>query len=389
MITNNIKHSLEMNISYVEASLFKGYDPYDTLNSFIPFSKMGKWIPALAIQFQKRNPINIRPLLGIKKGHNPKGMGLFLKAYCLLFEKTEDDQYKKQADFLFNWLKDNYSKGYSGSAWGYNFDWANPEGNLKAFTPSVVVTSFVVDGIFEYYKLFKNSEAKQIIISAAEYVTNDLPITKLEKGISIAYTHQSKGCCYNASLLGAETLAKAYHLTKDEKYLLLAKEAVEYVLSMQKDDGAWNYSFNPKTKTERKQIDFHQGFILMSLSQYKKYSGDKDSRIDEAIRKGLVFYKSQQFYSNGCSKWRLPKIWPVEIHNQAQGIITFTELSKYDKSYIPFAHDIAQYTVKNMQSKKGFFYYQKHSWYTIKIPYMRWSQAWMMLALATLQSKDE
>jgi len=43
--------------SYVESENFKGYDPYDTLNSPIKFKYFGKLIPVLALQFQKRNPI--------------------------------------------------------------------------------------------------------------------------------------------------------------------------------------------------------------------------------------------------------------------------------------------------------------------------------------------
>jgi len=35
-----------------------------------------------------------------------------------------------------------------------------------------------------------------------------------------------------------------------------------------------------------------------------------------------------------------------------------------------------------MWSKKGYFYYQKHRFYTNKISYMRWSQAWMLLAIS-------
>lgn len=383
-----VESSLEKLIAYIEKEQFKGYDPYDTLNSFIPFSKMGKWIPAIAIQVQKRNPINIRPFLGIKKGYNPKGMGLFLKAYCKLYKKTKEEHYRQKADEIFNWLKTNYSKNYSGYAWGYNFDWANPGGNLKAYTPSVVVTSFVVDGLMEYYHLFQSKPAKEMVISAAKYIANDLPVTTLEKGISIAYTHQSKGCCYNASLLGAESLAKAYYLSEDKQHLDKAKLAVKYVLSMQKEDGSWFYSYNPAKKTERKQIDFHQGFVLMSLHQYQQYAKDENPVISKAIEKGLKFYKDEQFFPNGRSLWRLPKEWPVEIHNQAQGIITFTELQHYNDSYSDFANEIAHYTLKNMQSGKGFFYYQKHKNYTNKIPYIRWSQAWMLLALTTLLTKS-
>lgn len=53
-------------VNYIEKQNFKGYDPYDTLNSWFPFQRLGKWLAVLAIQFQKRNPINIRLLLGVK-----------------------------------------------------------------------------------------------------------------------------------------------------------------------------------------------------------------------------------------------------------------------------------------------------------------------------------
>ena len=56
--------------------------PYDGLNSTI-FRRLpyisGKRLPRLAwIQFMKRSPFNLRPVLGVKKEHNPKGLGLFL-----------------------------------------------------------------------------------------------------------------------------------------------------------------------------------------------------------------------------------------------------------------------------------------------------------------------
>jgi len=109
-----ISQSLEKLRAYIESERFKGYDLYDTLNSWVPFHWLGKWGPILAIQFQKRNPINIRPFLGIKKDYNPKEMGLFLQAYSILYAKTNKKEYLDKANFFFEWLKENYSKGYSG-----------------------------------------------------------------------------------------------------------------------------------------------------------------------------------------------------------------------------------------------------------------------------------
>ena len=66
--------------NYLISENFKGYDPYDTLNSFIPFKILGNFFSVLATQIQKRNPINIRRFIGIKKEINPKAFALFLSS---------------------------------------------------------------------------------------------------------------------------------------------------------------------------------------------------------------------------------------------------------------------------------------------------------------------
>jgi len=382
MINNmeQVQASLNRLITWVETEKFMGWDPYDILNSRVPFHWLGKWGPPIATQVQKRNPVNLRPVLGIEKGYNPKGMGLSLKAYCNLYHLTGVKKHLATAHSLFEWLADNYSPGYSGYCWGYNFPWASPKEYKKAYLPSVVVTSVVIDGMHEYHKITGSCKAKNIIFSAAEYILQDIPVTHWDDGLSFAYTHISKGVCYNASLHATEVLvrAKSMGANIDEK---LITEAVHYALNRQKPDGSWNYSYDPVKDTERKQIDFHQGFVLVSLRNIMKQGGILQDEISRAITKGLEFYKKEQFFPNGRSMWRLPKKWPVDIHNQSQGIITFALLKDYGPAYLDFADTIVRWTIDNMQGKQGSFYYRKYPLFTNKIPYMRWGQAWMLLAL--------
>lgn len=384
-----LEESVNKLVDYIESTEHKGYDPYDVLNSFFNFKLLGKWCPILAIQFLKRNPINFRPLLGIKKGYNPKGMGLFLKAYCILFKKTGERKYIEKAAWVFDWLKDNYSKGYSGYAWGYNFDWASTGHYLKAYTPSSVVTSFVVDGVWEYYNITGDESAKQIIISAANYIRNDIPIVELEQGISFSYTHQQKDCCYNASLLAAEILAKSNRLEPNNKDIEYINKAINFVLSKQNEDGSWFYSLDIDAGVERKQIDFHQGFVIISLANLNELLLERREDITSAIVKGCEYYIKNQFLENGQSLWRIPKKWPVDIHNQSQGIITFAKLKSINPIYLSFSKKVSNWTIKNMQSKRGYFYFRKTRIYANRISYIRWNQAWMLLALATLIYEDE
>ena len=377
-------NSLEKLRLYIEQENFKGYDPYDTLNSPFRFKLFGKFTAVLALQFQKRNPVNIRPLLGIKKEHNPKALGLFLYSYCKLQQHQPNKNYTTQINYLFNELKNNYTKGFSGYCWGYNFDWASSGKYIAKFSPNIVVTAFVAKGIYEYYQLTKNEEALTVLHSIGNFILKDLPITEFESGICFSYTTLGVDNCYNASLLAATVLAKLYSLTKNEMYKNYAIKAVDFVVSKQHADGHWNYSMDDKGK-ERIQIDFHQGYIIDCIADVVQYANIQNEKYVEAISKGTVYYREQQFFENGQAKWRLPKIYPVEIHNQSQGIITFCQ----KKQYANFAKTIANYTIDNMQDKKGFFYYRKLKNYTHKTPYMRWSQAWMFTALTELIIAEE
>lgn len=369
-------------MSYVEREEFKGYDPYDTLNSPFKFSKLGKWPPVIATQIQKRNWINIRPLLGIKKEYNPKAIGLFLYGYCLLQQHDKSKDHSRQISFCFNYLKQNYSKGYSGFCWGYNFDWASPKKYVKAFHSNVVVTAFVAKGLFAYFQLTKDAEARKMLEGACEFILKDLHRTGTAEGICFSYTTLEKDCCYNASLLAATVLSQVYTLNGNEELKTLATQAMDLVVSKQFDNGKWNYSCDPVSGMEREQIDFHQGYVIDALFEIARNCNIYEEKYKEAIRKGAAFYRKEQFFENGRSKWRIPKEYPVEIHNQSQGIITFNRLS--DKSYGAFAETIAKWTIENMQDKKGFFYYRKLRLITNKIPYMRWAQAWMFVALVEL-----
>ena len=370
--------------SYVEAQRFAGYDPYDALNASFDFSRFGPWGPVLAIQIQKRNPLNIRSLLNVQKGINPKAMGLFLYAYSQLYELEKNEHYLEKARYLFRMIGETVSKGYSGAGWGYNFDWASPGKYLPAYTPSVVVTAFVARGLFKYYLVTRDAEAYSLLLSASHFILEDLPQTETEDGICISYTPVKKDCCYNASLLGAELLARVYALTNDERLRTIALKAADFVIAHQYDDGHWKYSIDLKTGKERNQVDFHQGFLLDCLKDITRYTRETNDVYKKAILKGAYFYKNEQFSTNGRSMWRLPSRWPVDIHQQAQGIITFSKLASIDDSFGVFSERIARWTVNHMQDKSGYFYYRKNRLWTNKISYMRWGQAWMMTALSQL-----
>ena len=351
---------------------FKGYDPYDVLKSPIPFHWLGKWGPILAIQATKRSPVNLRPLLGIPKGENPKGIGLLLNAYSRMSDPDEELLKK-----LFERLLDLRTKDTIGYAWGYDFPWASPVKFLPTWSPTIVVTGFIAQGIYAYYKVTKDPVAMEVLEGISAFMLS-LPKTGNENGICFSYSNTMQDVCFNASMLGAEHFARMYSITGDEVSKKLALKATNFTIHHQLKNGAWPYSLNEKGEA-RLQIDFHQGFVISSLLEVIEHLKEIPDEWNQALIRGVNFYRKEQFTAEGRSFWRWPKEWPTDIHHQAQGIITFSRLGN-----IEFAQRIADWTIDNMRGKDGSFYYRVHRWGKDRTRYMRWGQAWMALALAEL-----
>jgi hypothetical protein len=47
------------------------------------------------------------------------------------------------------------------------------------------------------------------------------------------------------------------------------------------------------------------------------------------------------------------------------------------------AYKVLCWAIENMWDERGYFCYQQHRFWKNCIPYLRWGQAWMLLALAT------
>ncbi len=377
--------------AFCKQQSYQGYSLYDSHNGFIPFEKFGKTISFLANQAIKRSPVNIRPIIGVKKGINPKGYGLFLHAYSLLAEMDviDKNEAEEKAHFFFNWLKKNPSKGYSGHCWGYNYDWPHKNGDVfYKNTPSSVVTGFISRALFEYYKLCKNPEIKRIINSSANFILNDIILTETEFGLCFSYTPARRDLTVNASLLAAEVLVYDDYLHNKSEHKDVVKGVMDFTKHFQNKDGSWYYKHKLDSYDPKNQIDFHQGYVCETMHNIIKYGQGLYDDYLPCIKKGLNFYYANQFDEQGRGFWRLPAKWPIDIHNQCQGIITFAKFKDFEKDYLPFAKTIAQWTINNMQGKKGNFYYQKWPLITNKVNYLRWNQAWMLLALSTLLKEN-
>lgn len=375
---NNLK-------KYCEKEDFKGWDPYDGLNSKIfQATPLKHWsLGRLAwIQFFKRNPLNLRRWLFVPKGYNAKGIGLFLTSYCNLFKITEFDNssfgtkeaIKTQITELAELLISLRSEGYSGSCWGYNFDWQNRVFFQPKNTPTVVATSFCADALFNAYEILGDNKYLEIALSSALFVRNDLNQIQHGENILFSYSPRDKSQVYNASLLGARLLARSYKYTKNESYLSLSNKVIKACIAVQKDDGSWYYG----AANNQRWIDsFHTGFNLECIWEYMHYTGDLD--FQDSFNKGMKFYLRNFFLNDGTPKYYNDKTYPIDIHSPAQLIVTLAKTEMLN-STTDLAERVLSWTIQNMQNPKGFFYYQLKRGVSSKISYIRWAQSWMMYA---------
>ncbi|HZH95038.1 MAG TPA: hypothetical protein VEY06_04095, partial [Flavisolibacter sp.] len=138
---------------YCEKQNFKGYDPYDGLNSklfnSLPFISKNRLARLAWIQFFKRSPLNLRRLVGVSKSYNAKALGLFLSGYCALYKKSPKAEYLVIMNMLVKQIYDLRTPGWEEACWGYNFDWQARFFFQPRFTPNVVVSTFVANGLLD------------------------------------------------------------------------------------------------------------------------------------------------------------------------------------------------------------------------------------------------
>ena len=379
---DNFNSSLLMLKNYCETNGFKGWDPYDGLNSPITKTKIFKKSTTLRliwIQFFKRFPINLRPIFSIEKDYNSKGIALFLSGYCNLYKIFNDPSILKMIIFLADKLIQLKNNDFSGSCWGYNFPWQNRLNYLPKGYPTVVTTSFAAYALMDAYDCTNKKEFLEIALNSCCFILNDLKRTKIDNGIIFSYTPMKHDCVYNASLLGSRLLSRAFYYTNLSEYSSISKESLIGATARQKCDGSWYYG----GKTFQKWIDsFHTGFNLECISEYQLYT--KDYSFSKNLNKGLNYYISNFFLNNKIPKYFNNKIYPIDVHTTSVLVVTLYRLGKLSE-YLDLVNNCLRYVINKLQNKKyGFFYYKKNNFFTIKIPYMRWSQAWMFYALSFL-----
>jgi hypothetical protein len=399
--TSQIAAALRRLDSWIEGEEFRGWDPHDALNSSFVKAVAGRnlLLGITALQLFRRCPVNLRPLFAVRKDYNPKAIGLFLSSYAKKFRATHHGECLRKVFFFAEWLLEHATQGYSGPCWGYHFDWPNRNFFAPAGTPTIVNTTFIALSFLEAEPLLSGSltlgnATEEVVLhrakggrrkvdaigtarGACDFILRDLNVLRpTRQHLCFSYTPRDSRFVHNANTLGAWLLAAVYARTGESTLAESANAACRFTVSRQSTDGSWPYGISEKDQW----IDnFHTGFILVALHRIAKLLNTDEFEV--SVDRGYEFWKGRMFLPNLVPKYYANRTYPIDIHCVAQAILTLLELSDRDPGAVDQARTLCSWAIQNMQDSDGFFHYQLHRWHRVRIPYMRWGQAWMQLAL--------
>lgn len=368
-------------LGVLRAEQFAGHDPFDMLNSRLlsatPLYR-SEFMRLAWLQLGKRSPLNFRPLLCVPKKRNPKGVGLFISGLLQDYRRTGDQQYLTEARELAEWLLAQRANAadWQYSCWGYHFDWQARAFYVPVGKPNIITTVYVARALYELGELTGDAKLVEVALDAARFISHHL-FTEADGRRFYAYIPGETAFVHNASLWGAAWCGFAGKQLGDDAMVEQALTVARQSVQEQREDGAWVYG----ARHHHQFIDgFHTGYNLEALHLLR--TALATSEFDDVIALGYRYYVDNFFEPDGTAKYYNTHRYPIDMHSFAQAIFTLLKIggSAADQA---LCDKVVQRAIELMYvPKTGLFIYQKTRWFTNRINYSRWTQAWAYSSLA-------
>lgn len=223
--------------------------------------------------------------------------------------------------------------------WGYPFPWQSRAFFVPANTSNLICTYWA---------------SRSLGVDASDFVRRHL----LRDGW-IGYVPGSNTQVHNINMLGAALLGRP--------------DCMEFSVRRQNSNGSWWYG---EAANQRWIDNFHTGYCLVALRETGWFP--------EAAQRGFDYWDRTFWTPDYAPRYYHNRLYPMDTHCCAQGILTYLAYGYRDK-----ADAVARWAMANLWDRRGFFWYQRGRWFTNRICYLRWTQAWMYYALAQLLKAHE
>ena len=249
------------------------YDPYDIwktglgvmVKNLFNISKLLGAIPALSLTLYDQI-LNNGFRFGYKKQEYPIVRGLAAQILLNQYQQSNEKDLLSALKNHLEWLKENKSKGYSGSCWGLGFRWAAHKNVIyDANTPHTTHTPYALEAFHLYTQQTGNLEYVKLIKSCFKYYENDVCIMfEDDEKMAVSYGPFKDKIVINASsyTLYAYTIFLDYFPEQRSYILNKILKLYRFILENQQENGSWFYSYENKNSF----IDcFHSCIIVKNL----------------------------------------------------------------------------------------------------------------------------
>lgn len=365
---------------WLRARDYAGKDPFDALNAtrMPAVVRSNHRLRQVAIQFGKRSPVDVRPLLGVPQVRIAKGVGLVASGYAFLHDAGWDGPAHARGLALLDWLAAQRRITRDDRAWGYEFDVQTRWAYYPRGTPNIIVTTFVANAFLDWYERDGESAHLEIVRQAVDFLVEELLVSDADQPY-FAYVPGVATLVHNANVLGCGLLARFGAIDGDASLIALALQAARTTVVAQDSRGFWPYGRGSNLAW----VDgLHTAYVLGGLHDLWRATDDDD--VHGCLTRGMGAYITELFSTGAVPKFTDLRQYPVDIHCASSAIELFVRAREVDDRCWDQSWNVARWTITNLRDPAGFFYFQKNRWYTNRIPYVRWSQAHMLKALAAL-----
>ena len=397
---------------WLENNGWAGWDPYDVYDN-----RIGMWmakreniaqriVSGLTSRANDFFPLPLRKVLRVKPQINAKAMGLFAAGFLQL-EASENAPrlINGEPGYMpcFRWLENHKVIRFGGCGWGYPFDWRSRI-LIPKNTPTVVNSAIIGDAYWLKYKYHGDREALSQCENICHFIVNGLNRSghKHDGSFCFSYTPVDKFQVHNANLFGAEFLIRIGMETRRDDWVETGLSAANFSLSEIREDGTLNYWSNEQAKGLQ-QDTYHSGFEIRALNSIACLTGIKEFR--QAADKYFRTWLRDFFSKDGVPCFSRAQTDVIEVHSCAEALLCAAKMFEAGN----FSRELFLKHVKGVLSAvsklwvkkapdKGYFASKRYNQlgFNIKvdIPYIRWGQAWMFLALSAvvatlLSAKDD
>lgn len=356
---------------------YKGIDPYQMDEKAFGIIKK---IPLLGFIRKAIKPFQyLMPKKLFKNTpqiYHPKALALIISANCCLYHIKKDKKLIEENFKLLKILDFLKNTNFKYACWGHPFEWGQNPRQPKD-TPLVCVQAPIAHSLLDFYNICKDKEILKIIDSAANYLLKETDYDDFGEIASFHNSPLDDAYAHNSNIMAAAFFYRLYGINKNKNLRVLADKLINFTINSQNKDGSWFYAHKKSGEIIKTIDNCHTGYVLKALNQI--YSINKNEKVKDSLDKGLDFYRKNMFDAE-MPKHAIQNEYPIDIHDVAQAIITFTEMGD-----LKFADEIADFAVNKMSNKKDEFYFKYFkSGKTNNLVFARWGQAWMLFALTNL-----